>query len=291
MQLADARAALEDAAAHRPWRARLALGFERRGGRTVLVRRSHEGPLAFQRPLYPEGEAICHGILLHPPAGIAGGDELAFDIELDAGAHALLTTPGAGKWYRSAGAPGRLTHRIAVADGALCEWLPQEAIVFDGAIGESRTEVELAATAGFIGAEVLVFGRTASGERFSRGRLTLETRIRRAGRTLWLERGRIDGGGALLDSPIGLAGAPVCGTLLVASARFEDGSADDLLAACRAIEVEHGEAAVTRLPGLLVARYLGDGAQAARRWLSALWQVLRPALAGVPMATPRIWNT
>jgi len=279
-----------DVLGHEPWRARLALDFERRDGRTVLARRSHSGPLAFQKPLYPEGGQICHGILLHPPAGIAGGDELSFEIEVGEGAHALLTTPGAGKWYRSAGPVGRLAQRIRVADGGICEWLPQESIVFNGARGEIDTRIELSGDAVFLGTEVLVMGRTASGERFERGSLGLATRILRDGRSLWLERGRLDGGSALLDSPVGLAGFPVCGTLLLAAPAV-DAAGESLLAACRRIGAPEGRCAVTRVPGLLVARYLGPGAESARRWITALWQVLRPAVLDQPARTPRIWNT
>ena len=275
---------------HAPWRARLALTFERRDGRSVLTARRHVGPLAFQRPFYPEGAHVCHGILLHPPAGIAGGDELAFDIRVGEGAHALLTTPGAGKWYRSAGPIGRLGQTIEVAAGGICEWLPQESIVFDGACGELQTSVELAPGARFLGSEILVFGRTGAGERFERGRLSLATRLRRGGRSLWLERGRIDGGSALLRSPVGLGGEPVCATLLLAADEVDRDGAG-LLEACRRITVAEGDWAVTRVPGVLVARYRGPGAEAARRWLVALWQVLRPAVLGEPARVPRIWNT
>lgn len=269
------------------WRAALRLGYARRGARTVLAHRAHVGPLVVQRPLYPEGEAVCHTILVHPPAGIAGGDELEVEVELGAGAHALFTTPGAGKWYRSAGAAGRMVQRIAVADGGVCEWLPQESIVFDGALGELVTEVDLHGDACFIGTEMSCFGRTGAGERFTRGALRLATRIRRDGRSLWLERGCVDGGGALLASPVGLGGAPVTGTLLAASPRVDPA----LLAACRACLPAAGEGALTLLPGLLVARYLGPACEPGRHWFAALWAQLRPQLAARPMIVPRIWNT
>lgn len=269
------------------WEACLSLGFARRGARTALVRRVHRGPLVLQKPLYPEGEAVCHGIILHPPAGIAGGDELTLEVAVEAGAHALLTTPGAGKWYRTAGARSRMTQRIRVEAGGVCEWLPQESIVFDRAQGELVTEVDLAGRAVYLGLEMVCLGRTASGERFHQGELALRTRIRRDGKTVWLEQGRLQGGSALLASLAGLAGQPVSGALLVAAPEIPEA----LLASCRELRPDAGEGGVTLLPGLLVARYLGPACEPGRAWMVKLWQVLRPALLGRGAVVPRIWNT
>src|SRR5512134_1313349 len=184
------------------WKAELELGFARRAGRTVLAERRHDGPLVVQKPLYPEGGEVCHAIVVHPPAGIAGGDELQLAARAGEGAHALLTTPGAGKWYRSAGPWAAQRLRFEVA-GAL-EWLPQETIVFDGVLARLETEVHLRGEARYLGWEILCLGRTGSGETFGRGELRLSTRLYRDGKLLWLERGRLAVGGALLDSPTGL---------------------------------------------------------------------------------------
>jgi urease accessory protein len=269
----------------RCWKARLSLGFSRIGEKTVLAERSHDGPLVVQKPLYPEGSEICHAIVVHPPGGIAGGDELSLKVRTEKGASALLTTPGAAKWYRSAGPWARQTAEFDVR--GVLEWLPQETIVFDGALAETAYDVNLGAQACIIGWDIVCLGRTGSGERFARGTLRSSIRIRRENRLLWLERGRIDGGGRLLDSPAGLAGMPVYGTLFASFLNF-DGK---ILAHLRELNPTPGSGAVTLLPGILLARYLGDSSEAARRYFAALWRILRPALTGRDAIEPRIWRT
>jgi urease accessory protein len=149
------------------WKAELSLGFERMDGRTVLARRRHDGPLVVQKALYPEGGDVCHAIVVHPPAGVAGGDELVLDVQTGKAAFAQLTTPGAGKWYRSAG-PWASQKLAFDVEGAL-EWLPLETIVYDGALADLSTEVRLAGDARYLGWEILCLGRTGAGERFTRG--------------------------------------------------------------------------------------------------------------------------
>ncbi|MFZ5506601.1 MAG: urease accessory protein UreD, partial [Pseudomonadota bacterium] len=117
-----------DAGSDAGWQARIALGYRALDGRTVLARREHSGPLRVQKPLYPEGDAVCHTLLLHPPGGIAGGDALQVELDAGPGTHALITTPGATKWYRSAGPQARSDLHLRVGAGAVVEWLPQDAI-------------------------------------------------------------------------------------------------------------------------------------------------------------------
>jgi urease accessory protein len=269
----------------RSWKARLSLGFSGLENRTVLSARSHDGPLVVQKPLYPEGQGVCHAIVVHPPGGIAGGDELSLDVTAGEGASVLLTTPGAAKWYRSAGAWAKQDLVFGVR--GLLEWLPQETIVFDGALARASCEVDLDAEAGLIGWDIVCLGRTGSGERFRRGSYRSSIGIRREGKLLWLERGRIDGGGRLLDSPAGLAGSPVFGTLFASSLNLDQ----ELVNETRKPQPESGRGAVTLLPGILLARYLGDSSEAARRYFTALWRILRPRLAGREAIEPRIWRT
>jgi urease accessory protein len=267
------------------WKASLCLGFSFENRKTRLARKAHDGPLVVQKPLYPEGDEICHAIVVHPPGGIAGGDELVLQVESAEDSCALLTTPGAAKWYRSGGpwASQKLSFDVA---GTL-EWLPQEAIVFDGALAQTACEVDLAAGAGLIGWDIVCLGRTGSGERFRRGSYRSSIRLRREGRLLWQERGRIDGGGRLLNSPAGLGGSPVFGTLFASSFNLDH----ELVSETRKPQPESGRGAVTLLPGVLLARYLGDSSEAARRYFAALWRLLRPRLAGRDAVEPRIWQT
>jgi urease accessory protein len=263
------------------WQASLSLGFRKSPARTVLAERRHRGPLSVQRPLYPEGD-LCHVYLLHPPGGVAGGDELNVQARVEPGAQALVTTPGATKFYRSAGPLASLTQELRVQDGTL-EWLPQENIFFPGAVAEIHTRVILEGAGLFIGWEINCLGRTVLKERFEPGRALFHFSLYRQGRPILLERLNLNGA-ETLDGPAGLRGQPVIGTLV---ATLEDGSSLDGLRD----SLSGDELALTWVDGLLVARYLGDSTERARNCFVALWQRLRPVVIGRPPCAPRIWNT
>jgi urease accessory protein len=200
----------------------------------------------------------------------------------------LVTTPGAAKWYKANGRPATQDVRLEIAPGALVEWLPQETIVFDGASARLKTVIDLAPGARYFGWEISVLGRRASGEQFDAGCLRQETTLLNDGREVFVERSRIEGGDALVNSPVGLAGCHVMGALIAAGMICPD----ELVGRCREITpADNARHSLTRLPGALVGRYLGSSPQSARAYFLALWQQLRPWLAGREAVPPRIWNT
>jgi urease accessory protein len=254
--------------------------------RTTLAERSHHGPLCVQRPFYPE-DGVCHVYVVHPPGGVVGGDRLAIELLAAPSAQALVTTPAAGKFYRSAGAEARQTVDIRIADGASLEWLPQETIYYPGARVRQRTAVHLdGADARFIGWEVACLGLAARGERFDTGLLRQGFEVWRGARPLLLDQLRIEGGGAMLDAACGFAGARVLGTLVASPATAAD------VAALR--DTEAGAAAnigITLVDGVLVARCVDQHGDAVLRRFVALWQALRPRLLQRAAVLPRIWAT
>ena len=276
------------ASTHSAWQAQLRLGFALHDGVSRLVERTHSGPLRVQKPLYPEGDAVCHAIIIHPPGGVVGGDQLAVDATVGEGARALLTSPGAAKWYRANGHVSGQHVVLRAGSGAAIEWLPQESIFFDQACVRLRHEVELAPDASYIGCDIVCLGRSASGEIFNTGSIVQQVQIRRGGKLLWWEQGVLAAGGALMASPLGLAGHTVCATLIAVGTQVTPA----VLAAVRGIGVPAGAAfGATHMKSLVVVRLLCGDSEAARRIMLAAWQLLRPAMLGRDAVVPRIWNT
>lgn len=264
------------------WSAALELGFERRFGRTTLVRRNHRGPLIVQRPFYPEG-TVCHCYIVHPPGGVVGGDALTIDARVAAGAHVLLTTPASAKFYRSAGAPATQHQRLHCT-GTL-EWLPQDTIFFPGALVRAHTEIHLENEARFIGWDVVSLGLLARNECFSSGRLWLDFDLWRNEQPVYIDRLRVTGGAPALEAPWGWHGYTCLGTLLACPARHE------WLDALRTIPVSDAILGVTCVDEALVVRCLGRRSETVRHALTRAWQMLRPLLLMRKAVAPRIWAT
>jgi urease accessory protein len=282
-----------------PWRASLSLKFEQRQPRTALTRNMHEGPIRVQKALYPEGDAVCQTLLVHPPGGIAGGDEVALDVHVGDGAHAQITTPGAGKWYRSFGVPARWSQRLTMQGTGVLEWLPQESIVFNQANSYSTSYISVSEHNTLAIWDILCLGCPASGESFDLGSYRSDWCLRVAGKPIWRERAGFEGGSALLQSPVGLRGRPVLATLLLSTQALRQApdaeATQAALRTLRAIEPREFDAGMlagaTALPCGIIVRALAYEAEHARAYLTACWQALRPQLMGREAVVPRIWRT
>ncbi len=267
------------------WTARLELEYAARQERTALVRNRHHGPLVVQRPLYPENE-VCHTCILHPPGGVVGGDRLEIDVLAGEGTSALLTTPGATKFYRSGGRTAVQDQHLSVDENAMLEWFPQDTIFFPGAEAILNTRIDLAPTARFMGWEILCLGLPVQQKRFSTGSLQTRLTLYRDSRPLLLERLRV-AGEKDLERSTGLRGFPVTATFIAT------GGKEDMLPLLRELTPPEEEAlyGVTLVDRVLVARYLGHSTFAAHELFTRIWAVLRPKIAGRRACAPRIWAT
>ena len=284
------------AASFASWEASLRLAFARREERTVLATCRHQGPLRVQKALYPEGEGICHVVMLHPPAGIAGGDVLDIDIDLGAGAHAVLTTPGATKWYKSLGRTATQRVAIRVDEDARLDWLPQENIVFNQACPIIDLTLDLAPGATAIGWDTTMLGRHAAGESWAEGSIAMRTELRCNGQPLWIESAAFDAQSPLLNATTGMAGFHVVGTLWAVGE-----GATEALAETMAEHLPYNDtlrAGVTclthdvpGLPNVLLLRVLARRPEDARALLSQTWLTLREPIHGVAGRPLRLWAT
>lgn len=262
------------------WQAKLELGFEHKHGKTVLTCRRHHGPLTVQRPFYPEG-GVCHVYLLHPPGGVVAGDCLAIDVNAAEHSAVLLTTPAAGKLYRSDGKPARQSVSLSVAAHAALEWLPQETIIYQGARVVADVRLALAVSARFIGWEILALGRPASGEGFNAGEVIMSWQIFRAGELFYRERLKLDA--QAFAARWGLNGHSACGTLFACPA-----SAVQLAAVQQLIGDSAGRG-VTLIDDMLICRALDIRADRLRDFFQQVWRMLRLDVIRHPACEPRIW--
>lgn len=278
------------AASPRGWQAELDLGFVAGsvGGatRTTLARRHHLGPLRVQRPFYPDGP-VCNIYIVHPPGGVVGGDRLDLRFHAGPGAQVLLTTPAAGKFYRSAGTQARQRIDIGLSGDASLEWLPQETIYYPGAVVRQQTVVRLEADSRYIGWDLGAYGLAARGERYDSGELRQGLEVWRGDRPLLIDHLRLSGAGPAFAAAWGLAAKPVLGTFLACPATAADvAAARDATSSLNDVTL-----GLSLVDGLLVGRVLAAQADAAMRAFLLLWKLLRPRLLGRDAVLPRIWAT
>ena len=274
-----------------PWHASLQLDYTLEGTRTV-ARHAHNGPLRILQSLYPEGDAVCHNVLVHPPGGLVGGDTLDITATVGPGAHGLVTTPGATRFYRSTGEPALQRTHLTLAEGARLEWLPLEALCYNACNAENHLTLNLAPGAECMGWDVTALGLPHAGQPFETGRFVQH--IEAPGR--WLERGVINAADhRLLESPLGLAGQRCMASLFFVMGRpLDRARRDTALDAARAVMDAHAlkaSAGATSPNGqVLVVRALAPQVEPAMQLLQQVRAAWRAALWQLCAEPPRIWS-
>jgi urease accessory protein len=274
------------------WHASLQLDYRREADRTV-ARHEHTGPLRILQSLYPEGDAVCHNVLVHPPGGLVGGDTL--DIAVTAGnhTHGLITTPGATRFYRSEGELAVQRSTLSLTSKSRLEWLPLEAICYNNCQAENHLTINLASGAEMMGWDVTALGLPLANQPFHAG--TFLQHIEVPG--VWLERGRINAEDhCLMGSPLGLAGQRCLASLFfVSGTKLERGRRDIALEVARSIMASHSlkaTAGATSPNGqVVVVRVLAPVVEPAMHLLRAVWTAWRQHFWHISHSPPRIWST
>lgn len=273
-----------------PWHARLQLNYTLEQARTV-ARYEHNGPLRILQSLYPEGDAVCHNVLVHPPGGLVGGDTLDITATVGPGAHGLVTTPGATRFYRSTGPLALQRSHLTLAEGARLEWLPLEALCYSACNAENHLTLNLAPGAECMGWDVTALGLPHSDQPFVQGRFVQHLEVP----GLWLERGVIDAADErLLQSPLGLAGQRCLASLFFATGTpLERNRRDAALDAARAVMDAHvlkpTAGATSPNDRMVVMRVLAPQVEPAMQLLKAVRAAWRRALWDLAGEPPRIW--
>ncbi len=274
------------------WHANLQLDYRLEAARTV-ARHSHSGPLRILQSLYPEGDGVCHNVLVHPPGGLVGGDTLDLRINAGGGAHGLITTPGATRFYRSNGELAVQRTHITLADRARLEWLPLEAIGYNQCLAENQLTLALSPEAEFIGWDMTALGLPHANQPFEIGSFLQHIEVP----GVWLERGRIAAEDQrLMNGPLGLAGQRCLASIFfVAGSRLARERRQGSLELAREVIAAHPLrqwAGATSPDGqVVVVRLLAPVVEPAMDLLRRLWAAWRQHFWGLPAPSPRIWST
>ena len=272
------------------WQANLDLNYTLRGER-VVVHHEHSGPLRVLQSLYPEGDGICHSVLVHPPGGLVGGDTLDINVQLGSGSHALVTTPGATRFYRSDGPLALQRTRLTLAADSRLEWLPLEALCYNQCRAENHLSMTLEPGAELLGWDITALGLPQANLPFLQG--TFQQHVEVPG--VWLERGQINAEDQRLrNSPAGLGGNNCLATLfLVAGTPWQRARLERLLELARTQIEQQGAlwaGATSPDPRLVVVRALTPLTEPATTLLRSIRNLWRSEIWGLAPSNPRLWS-
>lgn len=270
------------------WQGKINLIYEYQENKTKIKSVYHQAPFNIQRPFYPEGNSICHSIILHTAGGIVGGDILNQNIYLLPDTKVFITNPAATKIYRTSTEKAIQETIITLENNTYLEYLPQEIIVFNQCQYQQKLTVKLGNNATWLGWEIIRFGRSARGETFTEGKWINYTEIYHQNKPLWIDRQSFSGESQLFSEINGLANKPVVGSLILISTNNSDNFIDEIRALIKN-EFNHLTLGVTSLQQGLLCRYHGNSVSEAKISLTAIWQLLRQKYGLNPLFKPRVW--
>jgi len=273
------------------WHAQLDLNYRLEAGRTV-ARHHHSGPLRILQSLYPEGDAVCHNVLVHPPGGLVGGDTLEIGVHVHTGAHGLITTPGATRFYRSEGALALQRTRLKLEPDSRLEWFPLEAICYSGCHAENHLTLNLEPGAELMGWDITALGLPHAQQPFVQGQLQQHIEVP----GVWMERGMVAAHDTrLMDSPAGMAGHRcmaslffVTGTPLTRARRQQ--ALDSAREALAPHKLAPTAGVTSPHPRVVVVRLLAPVVEPAMDLMRTLRTTWRTELWSLNGANPRIWS-
>ena len=272
------------------WHASLALRYACEAQRSV-ARFVHNGPLRILQSLYPEGDAVCHNVLVHPPSGLVGGDTLDIQVDVAEGAHGLVTTPGATRFYRSEGLTATQQVHARIGPNARLEWLPLEGLAYNGCQALNKAVFTLAPTAQLFAWDITALGLPTAQLPFLQGRFEQHLEIQ----GLWLDRGCINAQDQrLLNSPLGLNGHRCMATLVLASGSpfstaTKERVAQQTLERLNAHALRPSAGLTSPNPQVMVLRVLSPLVEPAMDLLRQTWSDWRHSVWGLQGTAPRTW--
>jgi urease accessory protein len=265
--------------------------FTRRDGVTRLTHLYQRDPLRILFPAPATGDPPV-AVIVTTSGGLVAGDRLDIHVELAPGTAAHVTASAAEKVYRSTGRTTTIKQTLSIGRGAALEFLPPETILFDGARLQRETIVDLAPGSAFLGGDIVVFGRRARGERFTRGLLREVWELRCDGDLVWGDALHLEEDiGRIIDDPACFDGAAAFATMILSppagDARSLLDGARVVQSACTATGLRAGATAIS---GLVVARWLAADAAVLRRAYADLACHFRSSALGLPDRLPRVWH-
>ncbi|MEI8146954.1 MAG: urease accessory protein UreD [Alphaproteobacteria bacterium] len=255
----------------------------RRGDLTVVRDCYQEAAIRIRMPKPGPGMPF-EAVLLNTSGGLTGGDRLSVSIEAAADTRLAVTTQAAEKIYRASGGIAKVETRLTLHTGASLDWLPQEAILFDGASLERRLDIDMAEDASLVAVETIMFGRLARGEVVDNAHLFDRWRLRRGGRLVYAEGLKLSGHVAKKLSRAAAGGTARAISTMVMAAPDAEARLDEARALLDQEMFANVEAGVSAFDGLLTMRALSADPFLLRRALTLFLTAMRGPL-------PRVWAT